>query len=164
MARHAWTVICRAVARTESELPQTANISLLEVVQGLVLSEKQAIDQWEAGENIYAGLPMQVISLWARSDFGKGEVAECRYRLRTPSGKEVMEIVDQSRFKLDLEKRVNATARLNLPAFPVRGLGVYYWITELHEPAGKKRKRARWREVSRLPIPMTLLEPTTESR
>lgn len=152
------------MARADSALPHTANISLLDVIQGLVLPNRDPLDQMEGGENVYLGIRMQVVSLWARSDFAKGEKTKCRYRLKAPGGKEVTDIAEQQIvFSIDLESQINATARLNMAVFPVRGLGTYYWVTELHEPAKGKRKRAKWREVSRIPLPMTVLEPTAGS-
>lgn len=145
MASHAWTVLCRTLAKADGPPPRKS-ISLLDVVHSVTLHSQEAMDLLKAGEDVYVRSEMQLVSFWMRSKLKKPERAECRYSIRFPDGKELR----QESMPLDLESAPAATVRLNFEAFPFRGDGLYELVTEVRELKGAKRRG--WRTVASYPL------------
>lgn len=136
MAIHIWTVLC-----TKASIDKTSNIvSLLEVVEQMNVG---GIPEDKRDDVGVAPTRLELVSLWMRSDLDVPERKLMRFKLLQPDDS----IVEGGQFEVNLteESRLRMVVKLN--NFPIKGEGIYYFITEF-----MPEEDGNWEEVSRLPL------------
>lgn len=153
MAEHVWTVLCRKPVFDQKQNPQ---ISLIDVIGRLDLGSRQPLEEAEKGDRpVYNQAEFSMVSLWLRSDVEEPETATLRYEVECPDG----QTLKLSESPIDLETNPTHRVILNMPVFPIHGLGFYYWITKVRQPRGKN-----WHEVARVPVELRVDAVESESR
>lgn len=153
MAEHVWTVLCRKPVFDQGQNPQ---ISLIDVIGRLNLGSQQPLEEAEKSDRpVYSQAEFSMVSLWLRSDIEEPETATLRYEVECPDG----ETLKLSESSIDLERKPTHRVILNMPVFPIRGVGFYYWITRVRQPRGKT-----WREVARVPVELRVDTEEPESQ
>lgn len=144
MIEHVWTVLCTRVLIDRA----SNNATLVEVIERLA---GPATDDSEPG---LIAIPMDLITLWTRSDLEKGERGRARMRLLAPDGSQLGGSVP---YDVDLTAghRLRNTTRLG--ALPFKGAGYHRFVIELEDADGK------WQPVARVPLDVRLDIPVTES-
>lgn len=78
MAKHVWSVLCR-----KGVLDSDNNLSLFDVCESVKIEGKLPT------EGVGIKLPMQLVTLWIRSELTKPEKAESRALVEMPNGRKV---------------------------------------------------------------------------
>lgn len=135
MIDHVWTVLC-----SKSIIDKDSNsISLLEVIE-------QITGRGVKGEAVVP-IPMELVSLWARTDPEKPARGRARVCLIEPDGSER----DPFEIDIDLMTYQRSRTRFQMSGLPIRLAGRYYFRIEIHTQGEEG-----WGEVSRIPLEVVL--------
>jgi hypothetical protein len=126
-----WAVACR-----QSIIDiQTNNISLINVLEQVNFATSN-----EDVDNV--PIPLEVVSMWARSNFDEPEKANGRWLLFAPSGDELNNLD----FDIDLTQHTRARAITRFMGLPFSGNGIYRFVVQLEENDGL------WQTVAMFPL------------
>lgn len=146
MARHVWTVLCRASSIDKD----SGELSLFQVMEGFTISGplSEALEGTPTGSLPVAPMNILLVSFWVRSDPAKPEKnARVRYVMVTPTGKRIAE----TEASISLHDNQRSRHKLIINHFPIFGKdGTYEWRTQV---PGKKS--GSWRTVARTPFEVT---------
>jgi hypothetical protein len=144
MIDHIWTVVCSHVV-TDKE---TNNVSLHNVVEQLTVekipqeikekAEKEGVDRFVIPYRI------SVITLWSRSDLGKGSIGYGQFTLMSPSGESLNE---PKNFEINLVDNRRFRSKGNYPGIPVKEAGKYIFRVELRDT-----ENSEWEIVAETPV------------
>jgi len=147
VAEHVWSVLCSS-SSTDRE---TRVVSLFNVITYLTIIEPVDVLRRALEAKVLLPIQMELWSLWVRSDYAKPEMAIARYRVITPAGEELSQML----VNVPLEEFPSAHTKLRISAFPFRGPGVYWWVVETRS-AGES---VEWGTVARIPVELEQQEP-----
>jgi hypothetical protein len=151
MAEHVWSLLCSASSIDR----ETQIVSLFNVIEYLTITEPAEVLQQALEAKAAFPAPMELWSWWIRSDYATPEAAIMRCGLVAPDGDRLL----QKLFRISLEEARTAHTKLRIPAFPFRGLGLYWWMVE-KKCAGDSEE---WETVARIPIELVQRDPATSS-
>ena len=132
MIEHIWSDICE-----RSLLDKDTNLlSLINIFEELTIHDKIS------PEKIVRG-PIEVVSLWVRSDVENPEKGFSKYSFISPSG----EILNEKEVPLDLTKYERVRNRVQFISFPLPEAGIYYFQVD-----HKKDDNDDWVTVANVPM------------
>lgn len=134
MADHLWTILCTKALIDET----THNVSLIEIVEQLQVAGATP------GELHLAAVPMELVSMWRRSDPAERGSFPVRIRFLPPSGVGDGPFLPQS-YVVNFEKHSQVRQIFRMPGVVVTEAGVHVFVVERGEGAD-------WTEVARVPL------------
>jgi hypothetical protein len=144
MIQHIWTVLC-----TRSSIDrQTNNISLFEVIEELRV-------EGLGGQPGVVPCPLELVSLWTRSDPNVPTRGEARITLHTPGGQTP---ISQTQ-PVDLQEYRRLRSRARVPGLPVDQAGVYMFVVECRELG-----QEQWLRVARIPLEVQVMVTPPQER
>jgi len=132
--KHVWSVLCHKGIIDKA----SNNISLIEVVEEIHLSS-EAVEGGAKVLEVIAAMPMNWVTLWARSDLGKPEKNWIKDTIVSPSGK----ILGGKEYEVDLQEYKRNRRIRSVPIPPSNEPGIYLFQTRL-KVEGKKQ----WKKVA----------------
>jgi hypothetical protein len=148
MAQHVWTIICKKASIDK----ETNVISFFEVLEALQFTGPDMTKKSGA-----LPFPVEIVTLWSRTEVARAERATGRVRLRFPDGSEV----EGTQLDVNLTEHARLRTFVQMQAFPLKGAGIYDFHIDLRDD-----DRGRWETVARIPLVVTLTDgpaapPTT---
>jgi hypothetical protein len=135
--RHIYSILCtRAVVDQVSN-----NLTIVEVVERL---SGPAVTEPTARGII--AIPLDFVTLWARTNFHQGERSRARLRILGPND---ADLGDAIAYAVDLEQFTRVRNMTRFAGLPFSGQGVYNLVVEME--AG-----TAWQEVARYPLEISL--------
>lgn len=142
MIDHVWTVVCsRAVIDRESN-----NVSLQNVIEQITIRGEPILDT-------VVPIPLDVVTLWVRTNTDMPGQAHTRLTFLSPSGT----VLGSLESEVDLSEYERYRARTHFQALPVTEPGRYIFRIELQNEGASK-----WRQVAIVPLRITFTPPETE--
>ena len=139
MIAHIWSVVCsHAVVDQRSH-----TVSLLDVVEEITVPDRPKTDGVLACR-------LDIISLWARSNFDVADRGQTRVIFSSPSGKR-REI---SISKVDLSEHQRARTIVQLQSLPVSEPGRHIFIVECQGEG-----ETEWQQVAAVPVDVSFEPP-----
>lgn len=147
MIDHVWTVVCsRSVIDKDSN-----NISLQDVIEQLTLFT-------EPGEPVVVPMPLEVVTLWARSDFNVPARGRARLTFSSPSEEFVVPPFEHD---VDMSSHRRVRSRAHFQGLPIREPGRHTFRIELQNEG-----ETTWHRVAAVPLQILFeapeIEPTGE--
>lgn len=139
MARHMWSVLC-----TKAIIDRDSNIvSLIGAVDTLSFTDDEDVllERIKGEDAMGVQVDMELVMMWARSDFEVPEEAMARVSILAPSkaGNRV------APFPIRLQETTHFRVKLQVTGIPFEGFGIYYFVVETQRGKG-------WVESARLPL------------
>jgi hypothetical protein len=148
--RLVWAVICES-SSTDAE---TNRISLFNLLEELTFA---IIDEPGTPERPLLPVPVQIVSLWERSDYGVAEAPQTT-RLRIVDQADGHEIIVGPEVQIVLDPFLRSRAAVRLQAIPLRAshleAGAYLYDFELQSLDGEA-----WTTQGRVPLRLVVQEP-----
>jgi len=145
---HVWTVLCRFSVVDQ----QRNNISLIEIIEQL-----SAVGKVESDAEIQGlPFPVELVSLWTRTDLAIPEEGRARVRILSPE-QEVLNQDESHEYPIDLTQFHRFRAMGKFDVLPYVGNGVYYFIVEYWNEQDDS-----WLKVASVPLYITLQSPQDE--
>jgi hypothetical protein len=140
---HVWTVVCsNAVIDEESK-----NVSLHSVIEQLRIMSSPI-------PNGRLPLRLDIVTLWALSDFDVPAQGEGRVTFLSPSGKAMIE---PYRYPIDLRQHRRHRQRGHMEMLPVEESGRHTFRVDL-----RLENETEWRTVAAVPLEVSFEPPDTE--
>lgn len=143
MIDHVWTVVCsRAVIDRNSN-----NVSLQNVIEQVTIP---------AGPQPNTVLPIEldIMTLWARTDFDTPTQGRARVTFLSPSG---LANDGPFEFSIDLSKYNRHRSRGRFQTLHISESGRHTFLVELQNESGTE-----WRQVAAIPLEVDFAPPETE--
>jgi len=140
MIDHVWTVVCSQAVIDRD----TNNVSLHNVAEQITIQDRPDPDA-------SALIPLEVVTLWARSDLSIPSRGQGRFTFVSPSGKTK---VGPTLFDIDLSEYRRYRTRTRLRVLPVGEPGRYIFRVDYKDENGQ-----RWRKVAAVPLEVTFESP-----
>ena len=128
---HVWTVLCRQVITDVS----SNNVSLINVVERIVF---QAV-----GDGNAIPYPVELVTMWTRSQPDEPEVSEAQVSLLSPSD---ASLIDSINYDVDLSEHLRLRVNGQFQAIPFTESGIYKFLVERREADGM------WQLVASIPL------------
>ena len=142
MIDHVWTVLCsRAVVDRGSN-----NVSLENVIEQLRVRGKP-------GPGTGITLPLNIMTLWARSDAGQPAKSRQRIRFVAPSG----DLVGEQVCDIDLTEHQRARSRGVYEGLLLEHAGRYRFLVDIWD-----EEQNGWRQVAAVPIDVIFESPQSK--
>lgn len=152
MPEHLWSILCYKACVDEA----TNSVSILDVYEKIIIqnvSDPASLEKTRRdGKEAFFPIRMDLMSHWVRSDFEKPESGKLRLVLQPPTGKRLT-LVDE--LLIDLDEHPRFRSRIQMPAMPYRGPGIYYFLVSLRQAKG-------WKRVAKIPFEIALSEEAQE--
>ena len=143
MVRHVWTVLCSKTATDKD----SNNISLFEVVEQIQVTGPGGA----LAEPVLVPTSLELVSLWARADFGTPTRGTTRVVILFPDG----HVAGQAEMDVDLAAVQRTRTIVKFPALPFRLPGVMRFVVSLRQDNAEE-----WTEVASVPLNVERLEGT----
>jgi hypothetical protein len=150
MAEHVWSVLC-----TKSIVDSKSNqLTLVEAIQRINVNREQKSLEQEMEKHGGFLFPMELVSLWVRTDPEVGETTTAKLTLSDPTSGVRREWITS----VDLESHSSMRLRYGLEGVPWGGAGRYWLVVS--ESIGE----GQWKIWSRVPLEIKINEsPAVES-
>jgi hypothetical protein len=136
---HIWSVLCRlSIVDLERN-----NVSLIEIMERLLFRGEVV----EIPEDQIAGLPypVELVTLWSRSEPNTSEVSRARVLIFSPEGKSLNEAGQEYPVDLTQYQRFRAMGRFDV--LPFVGNGFYRFVVQKFD-----EDNDRWIDVASIPL------------
>jgi hypothetical protein len=136
---HIWSVVCRLSIVDQ----QRNNVSLIEIMERLQFRGEEV----EIPEDQVAGLPypVELVTLWSRSELNTPEVSRARVLVVSPEGKSLNEEGQEYPVDLTQYQRFRAMGRFDV--LPFVGNGLYRFVVQKFDEDNDS-----WVNVASIPL------------
>ena len=127
MAEHVWSVLCR-----KGVLDSNNNLSMLDVLEHLKIEGELP------KEGVGLKIPMQLVTLWIRSELTTPETIDTRLLIEIPNGRKL----EGAAGVVNMDKAPRSRLTVEIGGLPFYGEGVYKFVVQ-HKQSGKWKTNAR---------------------